>query len=116
MKRNEVFKIKQQGIGYNRNRVNVWVKDYGIDTMCWLIENGYVRRSEKLYRGEDPRGVYYEFTRRGVWLHRWHECTVFDFLYYYVFHLCFDPLWFRRLADWFGRKHNEYDGVDLDLI
>ena len=113
-RRRQILKIKQQGIGYNRNRVNVWVQDYGVDAMCWLIENGYVRRSEKLYRGEDPRGVYYEFTFKGVWLHRWHECTVFDFLYYYVFNLYEIRLWWQRLMIRFGKRYAWQEYLDVE--
>lgn len=115
-RRGQIFKIKQQGVGYNRNRVTVWVEDYGIDAVSWMLENGYLKRSEKRYRGENPTHVYYEFTFKGVWLHRWHECTVWDFFYYYVFHLCFVPFWFRQLRNRISGKRNEYDGVDLDLI
>lgn len=114
MKRNEVFKIKQQGIGYNRNRVDVWVDDYGIDAVSWMLENGYLKRSKKRYRGENPTHVYYEFTFKGVWLCRWYECSVWDFLYYYVFHLCFVRYCWERLMIRFGKRYAWQDYLNVE--
>lgn len=110
----DVFRIKQRGIGYNRARLDVWVEDYGIDAMRWLLENGYVKCSDKLYRGESPIYYYYEFTFKGVWLQRWHSESVFGFLYYYVFHLYEIHLWWQRLMIRFGKRYawQEYDGVE----
>ena len=112
--RKDVFKIEQQGIGYNRARVHVWVQDYGAVAFAWLIQNGYVRESDVRFRGEDPDEQYYEFTRRGVWLHRWHENTVFDFLYYYVFHLYEIRLWWQRLTIRFGKRYAWQDYLNVE--
>ena len=112
-KRN-VFKMQQRGIGYNRARIDVWVDDYGCDAFEWLLVNGYVRESYVRFRGENPDEHYYEFTERAVWLHRWHANTVFDFLYYYVFHLYEVRLWWQRLMIRFGKHYAWQDYLDVE--
>lgn len=114
MRRKDIFKIKQCGIGYNRAMVDVWVEDYGARNVGWMLSEGYLRRSDKLYKGENPDDEYYEFTERAVWLHRWYSESVFGFLYYYVFHLYEIRHWWQRLMIRFGKRYawQDYDGVE----
>lgn len=114
MTRKDVFKTKQQGIGYNRARMTTWVQDYGAAAFAWLMQSGYIRESDIRFRGEDPDDKYYEFTERAVWLHRWYENTVFDFLYYYVFHLYVVRHWWQRLMIRFGRRYAWQDYLDVE--
>lgn len=113
MKRRDVFKIKQRGIGYNRARMIVWVQDYGAAAFAWLLQNGYLRESDVRFKGEDPDEQYYEFTERAVWLHRWYSNTVFDFFFYY-FHIYQFRIWWQRLMIRFGKRYAWQDYLDVE--